>query len=177
VHIMTGSADLAQMETALRHFRQPERRLAEVLRPLASQFDAILIDAPSGFSLLAASVPACADDLIVPIRAEYLPLESLAHFLRWYRDRQIARRPVARLAGVLLTMVDNRRQATREVIGIIRRHNREGVFRTEIPQDPRVPEAPSHGVPLTTYAPAARASLAYERLTTELLQRVRTRTE
>ncbi len=70
-------------------------------------------------------------------------------------------------------MVDYRRQATREIVDIIRVHNRRGVFRTEIPQDPRVAEAPSHGVPLVDYAPSARASAAFERFTTELLKRTR----
>jgi chromosome partitioning protein len=175
LHVLTGAPELAQIDSLLRHVPRPERRLTEVLRPLARQFDTILIDSPAGFSLLPASVTACADELVVPIRAEYLPLESLAQLLRWYRDRQLARLPLARLAGILLTMVDNRRQATREVIGIIRRHNRQGVFRTEIPQDPRVAEAPSHGLPLPRYAPAARASAAYERLTAELLQRTASR--
>jgi chromosome partitioning protein len=172
LHLLTGSAGLSQLEGALRHARQPERRLPDALRPLVPQFDVILLDSPSGFSLLATSVPRCADALVVPIRAEYLPLESLAQFLRWYRDRQETQPPLARLAGILLTMVDRRRQGTREVIGIIRRHSRDGVFRAEIPVDPRVPEAPSHGIPLTAYAPAARATIAYERFAAELLHRL-----
>jgi chromosome partitioning protein len=175
LHLITGSAALADMDAALRNVRQPERRLADVLRPLAAQFDVVVIDAPAGFSRVAEGVATAADHLIVPVRAEYLPLESLAHFLRWYRDRHTARRATATVAGILLTMVDYRAPATREIVEIIRTHNRRGVFRTEIPFDPRVSEAPSHGVPLVRYAPRARASIAYERLTAELLQRIRTR--
>jgi chromosome partitioning protein len=169
--LITGSPDLARMDVALRNVRQPERRLADVVKPLASQFDVIMLDAPAGYSLLALSVPVAADELIVPLRAEYLSLESLAQFLRWYRDRHADRR-AARITGILLTMVDYRRQATREIVDIIRLHNRRGVFRTEIPPDPRVAEAPSHGVPLVRYAPSSRASLAYERLTEEIVKRV-----
>jgi chromosome partitioning protein len=170
LHLITGSPTLAQMDTALRNVRQPERRLADVLRPLAPQFDVVVIDAPAGYSVVALSVPVVAQHLIVPIRADYLSLESLAHFLRWYRDRHAARKAQAQIGGILLTMVDYRRQATREIIDIIRLHNRRGVFRTEIPQDPRVAEAPSHGVPLLQYADS-RASVAYDRLTAELLKR------
>ena len=175
LHLITGSPELAEMDTSLRNVRQPERRLADVLRPLAAQFDVVMIDSPAGFSRVAEGVATAADHLIVPVRAEYLPLESLAHFLRWYRDRHTARRATATVAGILLTMVDYRPPATREIVEIIRAHNRRGVFRTEIPFDPRVSEAPSHGVPLVRYAPRARASVAYERLTAELLQRIRTR--
>ena len=107
----------------------------------------------------------------MPIRADYLSLESLAHFLRWYRDYGNGRTGMAHLSGILLTMVDYRREATREIVDIIRVHNRRGVFRTEIPDDPRAPEAPSHGIPLMLYA-RSRAMRAYQRLTTELLQRV-----
>jgi chromosome partitioning protein len=116
-------------------------------------------------------VLALAQHLIVPIRADYLSLESLAHFMRWYRDRGVRRSGTARISGILLTMVDYRREATREVVDIIRVHNRRGVFRTEIPADPRAPEAPSHGIPLVLYA-RSRAARAYERLTTELVRRL-----
>ena len=173
LYVITGSPALAQMDASLRHARHQDRRLADVLKPLASQFDVIVLDAPSGYSLLALSVPVAADELIVPIRAEYLSLESVAQFLSWYRDRHTDRHALARITGILLTMVDYRRQATREVVDMIRRHNRRGVLRTEIPPDPRVAEAPSHGVPLVRYSPSSRASLAYEQLTAEILRRAR----
>lgn len=173
--LLTGSTELAQMDTRLRHVRQPERRLADTIRPLASEFDVIVIDAPSGYSLMSLSVPVAADHLVVPIRADYLALESLAHFMRWYRERRTSRKAAAELVGILLTMVDHRRQATREIVDIIRVHNRRGVFRTEIPEDPRAAEAPSHGIPLVAYA-RSRASKAYVALTDELLQRLPRRT-
>ena len=145
------------------------------MQPLQRQFDVIVLDSPSGYSLIAQSVPMTADQIVVPISADYLSLESLAQFLRWYRDRRAARKASARIAGIVLTMVNYRRQATREIVKIIRVHNRRGVFRTEVPEDPRVAEAPSHGVPLAAYAPRSRARAAYEQLTTELLARARRR--
>ena len=169
LHLMKGAAALAEMDDALRNVRQPERRLADIIRPLAGSYDVVLIDAPAGFSLLSRSVPLAADHLIVPIRAEYLSLESLAHLLRWYRDRRAARR--AAITGILLTMVDYRRQATREIVDMIRVHNKRGVFRTEIPEDPRAAEAPSHGIPLVRYA-RSRASAAFKELVPELERRL-----
>lgn len=172
LHLITGSALLAGMDEALKNARQPERRLEDTIRPLRGEFDVILLDAPSGYSTLALSVPLAADHLIVPIRADYLSLESLAHLLRWYRDRHKARKATAALSGVVLTMVDYRRQATREVVNIIRAHNPQGVFRTEIPEDPRAAEAPSHGVPLVGYA-RSKAARAYNELARELLARLK----
>jgi chromosome partitioning protein len=171
LHLITGSPALAQMDVSLRNVRQPERRLADAVRPLSREFDVVMLDGPAGFTLTALSVPLAAQELIIPIRAEYLCLESLAQFLRWYRDRRATRKGLAHVSGILLTMVDYRRQATREIVDIIRLHNRRGVFRTEIPQDPRAAEAPSHGVPLVTYA-HSRAGHAYDQLTAELLKRV-----
>jgi chromosome partitioning protein len=170
LHLICGSPRLAQMDKLLRNVRQPERRLADIIRPLGGAFDVIVLDSPSGFSLISLGVPMVATDLIVPTRADYLSLESLAQFLRIYRDWRKEGRAAARVTGILLTMVDYRRQATREIVDIIRLHNRRGVFRAEIPEDPRAGEAPSHGVPLVRYA-RSRAALAYERFTTELLRR------
>ncbi len=169
--LLTGSTELADMDARLRNVRQPERRLADSIRPLASEFDAVIMDAPSGYSLMSMSVPIAADHLVVPIRADYLALESLAHFLRWYRQRRTSRKAHADVIGILLTMVDHRRKATREIVDIIRAHNKRGVFRTEIPEDPRAAEAPSHGVPLVAYA-KSRAARAYVAVTDELLARL-----
>jgi chromosome partitioning protein len=169
--LITGHAALARMDTSLRNVREPERRLGDVIKPLVPLFDTIILDSPSGYSLLARSVPLAADQLIVPVRAEYLSLESLAQFLSWYRDFHTEHRTSARLAGILLTMVDHRRHATKEIIDILRRHNRRGVFTTEIPQDPRVAESPSHGLPVVEYSPASRASRAYRQFTSELIAR------
>ena len=169
--LIPGSPELARMDRSLRNAREPERRLADAIKPLAAQFDVIVIDAPAGYSLVARSVPLAAEQLVVPIRAEYLALESLAQFLTSYSELHAEGLATARLCGILLTMVDYRRDATREIIDIIRRHNRRGVFTTEIPQDQRVPESPSHGLPLVTYAPRARSSRAYQEFATELMRR------
>ena len=174
LHLITGSRSLTSIDTSLRNVRQPDRRLADVLRPLAAQFEYVILDTPAGYSLVPNSAALVADKLVVPVRAEYLALESLAQFLRWYRDRRESRQATAHLTGILLTMTDYRRQATREIVDILRVHNRHGVFRTEIPHDQRVPEAPSHGIPLTEYA-RSRAALAYRRFTTELLKRIEQR--
>jgi chromosome partitioning protein len=170
--LLTGSPALIGIDDALAGARQPERRLADVVRPLLATFDVVVIDSPNGFSLLARSVPYAAQHLLVPVTATYLPLEGLAQYLRWYQELRTRRKGLATLLGIVLTRVDYRAAATREIVEIIRRHNRDGVFHTEVPQDPRATEAPSHGLPLTVYAPASPAAAAYRRLAGEILHRL-----
>jgi len=172
LHLITGSLALTQIDATLRDLRHPERRLADVVHPLGTVFQYVIIDSPVGFSLVPFSVPFAAQHLIVPVTASYLPLEALAQFLRWYRDLRRTRKGLAALLGIVLTFVDNRAQATREIVDIIRVHNREGVFKSEIPRDPRVTEAPSHGQPLVRYAQKSPAAVAYQRLTDEILHRL-----
>jgi chromosome partitioning protein len=172
LHLMTGSMSLTPLEASLGNVRQPERRLAEAIRPLTAVFDLVVLDTPAGFSLLPVSALAAAQHVIVPVPAEYLAIEALAHFLRWYRDLHTRRKGLANMLGIVLTMVDHRAEATREIIEILRVHNRSGVFSTEIPRDPRVAEAPSHGLPLVSYARRSRATSAYEQLGREVLKRL-----
>jgi chromosome partitioning protein len=172
LHLLTGSAALTEIDRALADVRAPERRLADLLRPLNASFDMIVLDAPNGFSLVAHSVPFAAQHLLVPVTPSYLPLEALAQYLRWYQLLRTRRKGLATLLGIVLTQVDHRTAATREIIEIIRVHNREGVFLTEIPRDQRASEAPSHGLPLTRYAPHSAAAEAYRRLTAEVVHRV-----
>jgi chromosome partitioning protein len=172
LHLITGSPALVTMDDALKNVRQPERRLEDVIRPLRADFETIVLDAPAGYSTLALGVPLAANHLVVPVRADYLSLESLAHLLRWYRERFAAGKAAASVSGIVLTMVDYRRQATREIVNIIRTHNRRGVFRTEIPEDPRAAEAPSHGTPLVAYG-RSKAARAYTDLARELVARLK----
>ncbi|MGH9347585.1 MAG: ParA family protein [Vicinamibacterales bacterium] len=170
--LLTGSPALTRIDQTLAQFRQPERCLAEIVRPLNAAFDVVVVDAPNGFTLLAQSVPYAAQHLVVPVTPFYLPLEGLAQYLRWYQALRTRRKGLATLAGILLTQVDYRVPATREIVEIIRLHNRDGVFTTEVPRDSRAIEAPSHGLPLVLYAPRSPASDAYRRATSEILQRL-----
>jgi chromosome partitioning protein len=170
--LLTGSPALMQVDQRLADLPRPERRLAELVRPLNAAFDHIIIDAPNGYSLLAQSVPYAAQHLVVPVTPFYLPLEGLAQYLRWYQALRTRRKGLATLLGIILTQVDYRVPATREIVEIIRRHNRKGVFRTEVPRDSSAGEAPSHGVPLVSYAPRSPASEAYRRLAGEIVKRL-----
>lgn len=175
LHLITASPALIEIDRTLAESRSPERRLADLIRPLNAAYDMVIVDAPCGFSLLSRSVPYAAHQLLVPVTPSYLPLEALAQYLRWYQALRVRRKGLATLLGIVLTQVDYRAAATREIIEIIRVHNREGVFNTEVPSDPRATEAPSHGIPLPLYAPRTPAADAYRRLTDEIVQRLEPR--
>jgi len=170
--LLTGSAALTEIDRRMADVTSPERRLADLIKPLSGSYDVVLLDAPNGFSVVARSVPYAAHHLVVPVTPSYLPLEGLAQYLRWYQALRTRRKGLATLLGIVLTQVDYRLAATREIVEIIRRHNRDGVFETEIPRDSRAMEAPSHGIPLSAYAPAAPSTQAYRRLTREIVQRL-----
>jgi chromosome partitioning protein len=172
LQLLTGSPALTEIDRTLAASRAPERRLGDLIRPLNAAYDMVIVDSPCGFSLLSRSVPYAAHQLLVPVSPSYLPLEALAQYLRWYQALRVRRKGLATLLGIVLTQVDYRAAATREIIDIIRVHNREGVFDTEVPHDPRANEAPSHGVPLPLYAPRAPAADAYRRLADEIVQRL-----
>jgi chromosome partitioning protein len=172
LHLLTGSPALVDISRALADARAPERRLADVIRPLNTAFDVVIVDAPNGFSLLSQSVPYAAEHLLVPVPPSYLPLEGLAQYLRWYQALRTRRKGLATLLGIVLTQVHYAAAATREVVDMIRAHNRDGVFTTEIPSDPRAAEAPSHGIPVTMYAPKSAAAAAYRQLGREMLHRL-----
>lgn len=173
--LLTGSPALIQAEHAIAELRRPELRLAEIIRPMNAAFDVVIIDAPNGFSLLAQSVPYAAQHLVVPVTPFYLALEGLAQYLRAYQALRSRRKGLATLLGIILTQIEGRVAAAREAVEIIRSHNRDGVFETEVPRDPRAIEAPSHGLPLVHYAPRSAASQAYRALAAEILRRLRRR--
>ena len=155
---------LASMDDALKNVRQPERRLADVIRPLRADFD---VDRPRlARRVFARWRWACRSR---PTTWSCRSGPTTCRSNRWLIccagiaivTRRARRRRALR--GIVLTMVDHRRQATREIVQIIRAHNPRGVFRTEIPEDPRAAEAPSHGMPLVGYARSQRGARVHRR--------------
>jgi chromosome partitioning protein len=172
LQLLTGSPALAEIEGRLVEAPAPQRRIADLIRSLNAAYDIVILDAPNGFSLVSQSVPYAAQHLLVPVTPSYLPIEALAQYLRRYHALRTRRKGLATLLGIVLTQVDYRVATTREIIEMIRAHNRDGVLPTEVPQDSRASEAPSHGVPLSVYAPRAPAAEAYRSLTREILHRL-----
>ncbi|HEX9942507.1 MAG TPA: ParA family protein [Thermoanaerobaculia bacterium] len=173
IHLLPGSLRLAGLDMGLARKQEPEKLLKRALSPIRRRYDAVVTDCQPGLSILTLNALAAADAYIVPVAPHRLDMDSLAGFfelIEGARDR-IGRK--TELLGILLTMVDHRTLVTDEVVAAIRRQYGQQVFRTEIPINVRLAEAPGHGRPIFDSMSWSTGALAYGRLGGEVLRRAR----
>jgi len=173
LHLLPGSLRLAGADFALARKQEPEKLLKRALSPIRRRYDVILMDSPPGLSILTVNALAAADAFVVPVAPHRLDAEALTGFLQLVdssRER-IGRR--AQLLGILLTMVDHRTLVTDDVVAALRRQYGQTVFRTEIPINVRLAEAPGQGLPIFDFASWSTGAAAYGRLGAEVLRRAR----
>lgn len=169
--LVPGSPDLAGSVVELPRLTSPNTRLREQLGSVKDDFDFILIDCPPALGPVTVNALAAADRVIVPVQAEYLALEGLVQFLDTLSTVRREINPNLELAGVVVTMHDERTRLAQDVERDLRDHFSETVFRNVIPRTVRVAEAPSYGIPVTEYAPSSRGSTAYLALADEVINR------
>ena len=169
--LVPGSPDLAGSVVELPRLTSPNTRLREQLGTVKDDFDFILIDCPPALGPVTVNALAAADRVIVPVQAEYLALEGLVQFLDTLSTVRREINPNLELAGVVVTMHDERTRLAQDVERDLRDHFSETVFRNVIPRTVRVAEAPSYGIPVTEYAPSSRGSTAYLALADEVINR------
>jgi chromosome partitioning protein len=169
--IVPASRDLAGASVELPRMDSYEWRLRDGLGPVRERFAVTLLDCPPSLGPVTVNALAAADRVIVPVQAEYLALEGLVQFLDTLELVRRSLNPGLVLTGVLITMHDERTRLAQDVEAELRRHLPEQVFDTVIPRSVRVAEAPSHGVPVLTHAPASRGASAYRALAAELERR------
>ena len=127
-------------------------------------------DSPPSLSLLTINaLTAARDGVLIPVQCEYLPLEGLSQLTNTIHLVQEYLNPSLRIRGVMMTMYDSRTNLSRQVVEEVRRHFPNKVFRTIIPRNIRLSEAPSFGQPINHYSPQSPGAVAYKLLTTELL--------
>jgi chromosome partitioning protein len=148
-----------------------ERRLRGLLAPLRARFDFILIDTPPSLGLLTLNALVAADAVLIPLTCEYFALEGLADLVATLRRVRAALNPSLDIAGVLMTMYDERTNLGQQVARDIREFFKDRVFDTVIPRNIRLGEAPSHGLPAILYDVKSRGAEAYLALARELLAR------
>ena len=148
-----------------------ERRLRDLLTPLRDHFDFILIDTPPSLGLLTLNALVAADAVLIPLNCEYFALEGLADLVATLRRVRATLNPALDIAGVLLTMYDERTNLGQQVARDIRSFFQERVFQTVIPRNIRRGEAPSHGMPGIVYDGKSRGAEAYVALARELRAR------
>jgi chromosome partitioning protein len=148
-----------------------ERRLAERLAEIAGNYDYVLLDAPPSLGHLTVLALTAADGVLVPMQCEYFALEGLSELLGTIRSVASTLNPGLRLAGIVLTMYDDRMKLTRDVEAEVRRHLGDALFKTVVPRNVRLAEAPSHGVPILQYDIKSRGAEAFLSLARELAER------
>lgn len=169
--LVPASRDLAGSVIELPRLDQPNFQLSRQMGDVDREFDVVLIDCPPALGPVTVNALVASDRVIVPVQAEYLALEGLVEFLDTLSTVRREMNPTLELAGVLVTMYDERTRLAHDVERELRDHFSETVFRTVIPRAVRVAEAPSYGIPVTEYAPASRGSSAYTCLAEEVIER------
>jgi len=169
--ILPGSKNLTGANIELAAAESREARLRRALEPVKADYDLVVLDCPPALDLLTLNVLVAADTLIVPMQAEYFALEGISELISTLERVQAAYNPDIRIEGVLLTMYDDRTNLAQQVTDTLREYFQGLLFKTVIPRNVRLAEAPSHGKPVALYDPRSRGTEAYFELTGEYLAR------
>ena len=169
--IIPATRDLSGAEIELIAVPDRERRLRNFLEPLKEQFDFIIIDSPPSLGLLTLNALVAADKVLIPLHCEYFALEGLADLVATMRRVRASLNPTLDIEGVLLTMNDERTNLGQQVSKDVREFFKDKVYRTVIPRNVRLAEAPSHGLPAVTYDARSRGAEAYFAFAKEVLER------
>lgn len=171
--LVPSTRDLSGAEVELVNVERRERRLVEALEPVKEQFDYIIIDCPPSLGLLTLNALVAATAVVIPMQCEYYALEGLSQLTETIEGVKAAFNPQLEIEGILLTMVDPRMNLTQQVADEVRAHFEGKVYRTTIPRNVRLSEAPSHGKPICLYDNRSTGSMSYQALAEELLHRSR----
>ena len=169
--LIPGTKNMIGANVELVSVERRESRLREALEPIRSNYSFILLDCPPALDLLTLNALVAADTLLVPMQAEYFALEGISELMATLDRVAAAFNPGLSLEGVLLTMFDDRTNLSQQVRDNLRAFFGEKVFKTTIPRNIRLAEAPSHGKPIALYDPRSRGAEAYRALALELMER------
>ena len=171
LYCVPGNIDLTGAEIELVHEFAREQRLKDALQPILQDYDYIIIDCPPSLGLLTVNAMTASTDLLVPIQCEYYALEGVSQLLSTIRLIQKNLNPSLGIIGVLLTMFDKRVNLSMQVAKEVHRYFKEKVFRTIIPRNIRLTEAPSHGKPIFLYDIRSAGAMSYLNLANEVVER------
>ena len=169
--IIPGNSDLTAAEVQLMETKNRERKLSDSLLKVKNEYDYILIDCPPSLNMLTINAMVAANSLLIPMQCEYYALEGLSDLMDTMKNIQERLNPTLHLEGILRTMVDNRSLLTKDVSDQLLDYFNDRVFRTFIPRNIRLAEAPSHGLPVMMYDKNSRGALAYIALAGELIRK------
>lgn len=169
--IISGNGDLTAAEVELMGTKNRERKLADALLQVKNQYDYIFIDCPPSLNMLTINAMVAANSLMIPVQCEYYALEGITALMDTMSSIRDRLNPSLSIEGVLRTMVDPRSLLTKDVSAQLIDYFKDKVFKTCIPRNIRLAEAPSHGLPVMFYDKNSRGALAYVALAGEMISR------
>ncbi|MCB1756728.1 MAG: ParA family protein [Gammaproteobacteria bacterium] len=169
--VLPANADLTAAEISLMDKLAREQRLRNALKDVQADYDYIFIDCPPSLNILTLNAFVAADSVLIPIQCEYYALEGLSALMKTIDDVRRTVNPQLKVDGLLRTMFDGRNNLGNEVSQQLTQHFGEQVYRTIIPRNVRLAEAPSHGQSIVQYDKASRGALAYLALAGELIRK------
>jgi chromosome partitioning protein len=173
--LLPSNSDLTAAEIGLLREEDREFRLRSALEPVAAQYGWIIIDCPPSLNMLTLNALTAANSVLIPIQCEYYALEGLASLLETIEQVRASVNPGLEIEGLLRTMFDVRNKLSSAVSDQLIENFGDLVYRTLVPRNVRVAEAPSYGLPVLRYDPGSRGALAYIGLAGEILRRRRKR--
>jgi chromosome partitioning protein len=169
--LLPSNGDLTAAEVGLIDSVDRERRLAKVLATVASDYELVIIDCPPSLNMLTVNALVAAHGVLIPIQCEYYALEGLSSLIDTIEQIRDSRNRGLRIEGILRTMHDPRNNLANQVSTQLVTHFTDQVYRTIIPRNVRLAEAPSHGLPALLYDPVSKGAVSYLALASELLRR------
>ncbi len=169
VDLMPSNIQLSGAGVELVNLERREARLRESLTPVIKYYDFIFIDCPPSLDLLTLNGLCACDSVLVPIQCEFFALEGLSELVNTIRNVKNMFNPHIDIEGVLLTMFDGRLNLTMQVVSEVKKYFGNKVYKTTIPRNVRLSEAPSYGMPINYYDPSSKGTEAYAYLAAELI--------
>ena len=173
VDILPSNMQLAGAEIELVDLENRTSRLKQAILPVKDRYDYIIIDCPPSLGLITLNALTASDTILIPIQCEYFALEGLSQLMATMRQVKRLYNPSIEIEGVLFTMYDGRLNLTMQVVEEVKRYFPRKVFKTVIPRNVKISEAPSFGKPVFYYDRYSKGSISYGELTNEILQNQR----
>ena len=170
VDLIPSNIQLSGAGIELVALERREARLREALTPVVRDYDFIFIDCPPSLDLLTLNGLCACDTVLVPIQCEFFALEGLSELMNTIRTVKKLYNPYIDVEGVLLTMYDGRLNLTLQVVQEVKKYFGAKVYKTTIPRNVRLSEAPSYGMPVNYYDPGSKGTEAYAFLAAELIK-------
>ena len=169
LYVLPSNIQLSGAEIDLIGVEDREYTLKKVLDAQKGRYDFVLIDCPPSLNMLTINAMTAADTVLVPIQCEYYALEGLSQLIHSVNLIQQKLNPQLELEGVVFTMYDSRNNLSKEVVENVHQNLNENIYKTIIPRNVRLAEAPSYGMPITEYAPESTGAEAYRLLALEMV--------